>query len=146
LVHLNVMPSHVQGITFSIPDTVVTPAVDVGTFNVRTNPAAHLFDAATPTMTPKDDAPYQYNKYEKSDTSGKPRTCFACQSTTHLYADCQDPRKAIMAKERMNLLHKRVRAAGKSRDLNGYTTKTRQTLDDATQLCPLWARGYIASR
>jgi hypothetical protein len=121
LVHLNVMPSHVQVISIPIPDTVVTPAVDVGTFNVRTNPAAHLVDAATPTVTPKDDAPYQYNKYKKGDTSRKPRKCFACHSTIHLYADCQDPRKAIMAKERMTLLQKQVRAAGKSRDFSRNT-------------------------
>jgi hypothetical protein len=132
LVHLNVMPSHVQVISIPIPDTVVTPAVDAGTSNVRKNPAAHLVDAATPTVTPKYDAPHQHNKYKEGDTSRKPRKCFACQSTTHLYVDCQDPRKAIMAKERMTLLQKRVRAAGKSRDFSRYTPKTQQTLEDAT--------------
>jgi hypothetical protein len=37
-----------------------------------------------------------------------------------------------MAKERMTLLQKRVRAAGKSRDFSQFTPKTRQTLDNAT--------------
>jgi hypothetical protein len=65
LVHLHVMPSYVQVISIPIPDTVVTPAVDVGTSNVWTNPAVHLVDAATPTVIPKDNALYQYNKYKR---------------------------------------------------------------------------------
>jgi hypothetical protein len=78
LVHLNLMPSHVQDFSPPKPDAVVTPAVDVGTSTVRTNPAAHLVDAATPTVRQKDDAPYQYSKYKTGDTSGNPRKCFAC--------------------------------------------------------------------
>jgi hypothetical protein len=110
------MPSHVHVISIPTPDTVVTPAVDVGTSNVGTNPAAHLVDA-------KERCSVSVQQLQKGDTSGKPRNCFACQSTTHEYADCQDPRKAILAKGRMALLQKRVRSAGKRRDFSRYTPK-----------------------
>jgi hypothetical protein len=36
---------------------------------------------------------FDYNRYKKNEDSRQTRKCYACQSPSHLFRDCKDPKK-----------------------------------------------------